>query len=985
MADQPGHPPSVPAGPVLVGRDREQAALRNALAAALSGHGSLVLIGGEAGIGKTALAEALLTEAAQQGALVLVGRCYDLAETPPYGPWAEAIARAPRGNDAPAPPDFGGAGAGSQAALFAQVRDYLAALAATQPLVLLLDDLHWADPASLDLLRVLGRHLADLPILVLATYRADELTRRHPLYQLIPILVREARAERLEVNPLDEAGLRALAYGRYALPAADANRLVTYLHERAEGNPFYTGELLRTLVERRVLRREPGLGWALGGLSGAGVPPLLRQVIDARVDRLGEEARELLSAAAVIGQEVPFALWAAVAEAEEAAVLRVAERAAEVRLVEELDDGTRVRFVHALLREALYEGTAPSRRRILHRQSAETLSKSAAADPDAVAYHFQQAGDPRAAEWLVRAGERAQRGYASLMAADYYTAAVALLERADAPALQRGWLMYRLALLRRGTHPGRSLAYLDEAAGFAAEAGDDALVATTLFARGFHFANSGTNEQALEMLAAGVAALEALSLGDHMRLNEQDGFPATAESRTWRGALVFHLALVGHYAEALAMGERYFAATPPPTLGGTLRGLHYGGAKLGVAVAQAMLGQPEPAHRAFADAYAFLKQVGAYDNMLQTVYLHSALALIPYAVESASTQRELVSVGDQVPLHLQAQLVFKLSWARMWLQLVEANWTEARVAAEEAHRQEHRAARRMANTLLGPLLRAQGDPEAAWTQVREHSPAGPQAAPGSGRCDERLVLQRLAAHLAIDAGDLPAARAWLEAHDRWLAWSGAVLGQAEGQLGWAAYHRTAGDLAQARIHAQRAFTVASNPRQPLALLVAHRTLGELDTLDGHHGEAGDHFDPALTLADACVAPYERALTLLALAELRAAIGDSDHARAVIDEARAILEPLEARPALARAAALAATLDAATATTYSAVPTLPAGLSAREAEVLRLVAQGLSNAEIAARLFLSPRTVTTHLTAIYTKLGVSSRAAATAFAIDHGLR
>src|SRR6185503_7096060 len=148
-----GRSPSPPQHAPLVGREREQAALREAFDAALAGRGGLVLIGGEAGIGKTALAEWLLAEAERQGALVLVGRCYDLSETPPYGPWAEALARAPRGDGLPMPPDLGGADVASQAALFSAVRGYLATLAARCPLVLLLDDLHWADPGSLDLLR----------------------------------------------------------------------------------------------------------------------------------------------------------------------------------------------------------------------------------------------------------------------------------------------------------------------------------------------------------------------------------------------------------------------------------------------------------------------------------------------------------------------------------------------------------------------------------------------------------------------------------------------------------------------------------------------------------------------------------------------------------------------------------------------------------------------------------------------------------------
>jgi predicted ATPase len=192
----------------------------------------LVLIGGEAGLGKTTLAEALLGEAAEQGATVLVGGCYDLAETPPYGPWAEALGRAPAGDDLPAlpaavlPPAHDDAPLTSQDAVLRRVRDYLAALAARRPVALLLEDLHWADAASLDLLRAVARDLRARPALLLATYRDDELTRRHPLYALLPLLDREARAARLTLRRFDAESVEALVVGRYALSAADAARLV---------------------------------------------------------------------------------------------------------------------------------------------------------------------------------------------------------------------------------------------------------------------------------------------------------------------------------------------------------------------------------------------------------------------------------------------------------------------------------------------------------------------------------------------------------------------------------------------------------------------------------------------------------------------------------------------------------------------------------------------------------------------------------------
>ena len=393
-APTPWSGPTADHPPLLVGRAREQAWLSHHLAAALAGQGSLVLIGGEAGIGKTALAETLGREAAAQGALVLTGRCYDLTATPPYGPWLDLLAAYSPAADLPPLPAIlsrGGIGeVASPEALFVQARDFLAAVAARRPLVLILDDLHWADPASLELLRYLARQRTTAP-LFLVTYRVEELTRGHPLYGLLPTLVREAYAARLDLERLGDDAVRSLVRARYPLPEADEARLAAYLQDRAEGNPFFIGELLR-MLEKDALHHLSDGGWALGDLSWAGVPLLLRQVIEARVARLGEDARGLLTVAAMIGQEVPLALWAKVSGIGEEALLDVVERAVEAHLLVETPEGTRARFVHALIREVLYEGVLPSRRRIWHRRVAEALMTTPSPDPDAVAYHFRQAG-----------------------------------------------------------------------------------------------------------------------------------------------------------------------------------------------------------------------------------------------------------------------------------------------------------------------------------------------------------------------------------------------------------------------------------------------------------------------------------------------------------------------------------------------------------------------------------------------------------------
>jgi DNA-binding NarL/FixJ family response regulator len=207
-----------------------------------------------------------------------------------------------------------------------------------------------------------------------------------------------------------------------------------------------------------------------------------------------------------------------------------------------------------------------------------------------------------------------------------------------------------------------------------------------------------------------------------------------------------------------------------------------------------------------------------------------------------------------------------------------------------------------------------------------------------------------------------------------------VAGGAEGHLLWAAYHRASGQRALAHERAVAALASAAEPRQPLALLAAHRFAGELATAAGNRDDAATHLEAALALATACVVPYERALTVLALGELACACDDRARAEEMLDEGRALCSRLGAKPALTRAAALETRLSSLSAPQQ----VYPAGLSAREVEVLRLVATGLSNAEVAEHLVLSPRTVEQHLRSIYNKLGVSSRTAATRFAMEHQL-
>ena len=960
----------------LVGRDRERAVLRGAFAAALSGQGSLALIAGEAGIGKTALAGAVCEEAAAQGALVLVGRCYDRTETPPYGPWIEILDEL-RALPDPSPtlravaiPSI--ARSSSQQALFARMRGYLAALARERPLAVLLDDLHWADAASLDLLRFIARQAPASRTLLLVTYRSDEVARGDPLYSLLPALVREAGAERLDLRPLTDADVRALLDQTYHLPAADSDCLTAYLQERAEGNPFFLGELLRTLHESILVRTATG-AWKLGALEQIRVPALLRQVIDARLERLGAGAEDLLSVAAMIGQVVPLALWVAVGAASEAALLPLITRGIEARVFDALADGTAVQFAHALVREALYERVLPPQRRVWHRRIAEALlAQHGTPDPDAVAHHFGQAGDPQAASWLLRAGERAQRSFAWQAAMLRFEAALALLAEDEAAQGERGWLLFRLAMLRRFEDPASGASSLEEAERLGRATPDLSLVAYARFYRGMLLCMAGCFRPGIDAERSGIALLDALPEHERARLSALDVSADPLDAQNGRGEFTLALAEGGRFAEARALGERIVALPPAETFGSL------GDAWYGLGFVCAALGQPEEARRAFACARETLGAAGHRSMVMATLFDELVLVIFPYETDRPSERRRVQTELRESFMPLNDLYGQRSSRTADAVSLILAGeWPEV-FAFMDPHNLG--PTRLLDASLLAPVARNQGNRDLAWSLVRAGLPQGPETPPDDSAA-YIVPLRAVAVALALDAGDCEAGRRWLEAFDRWLAWSGGVLGQADAHLGWAAYHRAMGETEQARERASAGLAAAAAPRQPLVLLAAQRLLGELDVAAEHLADAGVHLEAALTLAGACEARYERALTLLALAELHQARGDSATATRLLDDVRALCTPMGAALALERAEALAAHLGHA----RTAAAANPAGLTAREVEVLRLVAAGLSNAEVAQRLVVSPRTINGHLTAIYGKLGVGGRGAAIRFALDHGLR
>ena len=961
---------------VLVGRSRERSLVQAQFSAALHGQGGLVILSGESGIGKTTLARDACREAIENGALVLTGHCYDGANTPPYGPWMEVLEEFQTLSDRPRTlseipiPDL--SGGTSQSALFSEMRQFLNAVAREQPLVIVHEDMHWADFASLDLLRVVARQVATVPVVLVMTYRSDEVTRKHPLYHLLPMLVREALAVRIDLSPLSNDDVRSLIEHDYRLSEEHAIRLTSYVQSHAEGNPFFVREFLRSLEGRSLLQLESG-AWTLDELEQIAVPVLLQQVIDTRLARLGDHASGVLAVAAVIGEVVPLGLWASVCQAPEDALFPLIEAAVEARIFSASPDGLTVRFTHALVREALYERILPPRRRVYHRLVGEALERQAGVpELDEIAYHFDQAHDPRAVAWLIRAGERAQRAFAYQGAAQRFEAALTLLEKDEQSPNERGWLNFRLALLSRFQDPVSGLAMLATAERLGRETDDAALVAYARYFQNMLRRIAGDFQQWIATAEESIALLDALSPEDHARLAALDSTSDPLDPQNGRGDLALVLGEIGPFARAVELGEQIVGLPPEETFGSR------GDAYYGLGYAYAALGEPAAARSAFGRAREIFRVGDHLSMVLATLFDELALVVLPYQADQPLERERLEA--ELAEAFVTFEDLFDPSAARLvsiTSDVLSGNWSDALSTVQQS---SPRYIRLVSATLVAPLARQQGKADVAWSLVREGLPSGSDTLPGES-AGHIVPLRALSVRLSLDAGALDEALKWLHAFDRWLEWSGAVFGLADAHLCWAQYFRAIADRSAARERAKLALAAAAEPRQPLTLLAAHRLLAELDLDDGQLDEARTHLDAALALARACEARHEEARTLLVLADLSVAAGDISSVRARLDAVRTLCAPMGAARTLAQADELEQRLPAFH--TGKAVR-LPADLTPREADVLRLLATGLTNAEIADRLSLSPRTINAHLTNIYGKLGVSSRGAAIRFALDQNL-
>ncbi len=440
----------------LVGRGSELNQLRDLWARALQGRGHLALISGEPGIGKTRLAREMSVVAQLNGAVVLAGGCYEYEAAAPYLPfveglrgWAQAqnldALRAKLGAAAPEvaklipeietrlgpltpnpplPPNE------ERLRLFDNLAYFFQSLAATQGLLIVLDDLHWADQGTLSLLHYLLRRLRDARVLILAAYREVELDRTHPLSAALVDWNRERLATRLALGRLTVAETGAMLAALFG-EANVSSELSDAIHRETEGNPFFIEEVAKSLVEQGEIYRVEA-GWERKEIAELTIPQSIKDAIGRRLSRLSAGCTDVLHTAAALGKVFSFGELAAVGSVSEEQLLDALDEAGAAQLVR-AEGGEAFAFTHDKIREVLYEELNPIRQRRLHQRIGEGLEKIYAAAREAhvadIAHHFIQSGDlQKGLTYSLEAAIQARRLFALEEALHYYLRAAECAE-----------------------------------------------------------------------------------------------------------------------------------------------------------------------------------------------------------------------------------------------------------------------------------------------------------------------------------------------------------------------------------------------------------------------------------------------------------------------------------------------------------------------------------------------------------------------------
>jgi class 3 adenylate cyclase len=467
--------------PVLIGRQQELSLLEDALLEAHRGSGRFVVLAGEAGMGKTRLAEELQQRAKRAGTVVMCGTCSEGELSLPYLPFLEAIGNYLAGADVeriklrlgPAScrqlgqllPQLElqttlidpGDPAQAKMRLFEALLALLRIASERTGLLLVLEDLHWADSSTRQLLEYMARRVRRARMLVLCTYRSDELHRRHPLLPIVQAWQRAGTAQVIRLSPLPPADVARMVSAIFEGAPVEAE-LRDFLYARTEGNPFVLEEILKAALECGDIFRAAG-GWERKALNELSLPPTVKDSILLRVERLSEEQAEVLRAAAVLGRTFDYETLVGVAGKPASVVLAALRSLVQQQLMEEERSG-RYRFRHALTREVVHDDLIAPERQRLHLKAAEVLRSRPRTDAMELAFHLLAAGEwEQAIPVALDAADDAEcrKGYAE--AADLYERVIDHVPEES----QRGDVLGRLgrALFMAG-QTRRGQRYLEE-------------------------------------------------------------------------------------------------------------------------------------------------------------------------------------------------------------------------------------------------------------------------------------------------------------------------------------------------------------------------------------------------------------------------------------------------------------------------------------------------------------------------------------------
>jgi DNA-binding NarL/FixJ family response regulator len=1008
MAVPPFDKPIV--SPVLVGRAQEMEALERALRAAQGGAGQCIVITGDAGVGKSRLLAEIGRRAGAERFLTLEGYCFEQDVSFPYAPLVDALRtyltqrtahRAPSEiREALGPlapeivklvpelalvlPDLRATSALDPEAekhrLFESLTQFLLQLAATQPLLIILEDLHWSDQSSLDFLQAFARRLAACPIVLLLSYRREEAPRA--LNHLLAQFDREHLAREITLDPLTRADVDAMLRAIFDLPRPVKAELLDLLHSRTEGNPFFIEEVLKALIAGGEIYYTEGR-WDRRSIGELHVPRSVRDAVQRRMEHLGEVEGDVLTLAAVAGRRFGFALLREANGMDELELLQVVKQLIAAQLVVE-ESADRFAFRHALTHEAVYATLLRRERQALHRRVAEALERlyAGALEPYQadLAYHYYTAEAwEKALQYTRLAGEKAQALYAPHEAIEHFSHA---LEAAQHMALPLPTEIQRArgrAFETVGNFDAARGDY-ERALGAAREAYDTTAQWQALIDLGYLWSSrdyAQTGEYFRQALALARQLGEPSTLA--YCLNRLGNWHVNVEQPS--EALAFH-------REALAifqgLEDRRGLAQTLDLMG----------------MANYLGGDLIQCTACYEQAIALFRELddrpGLASSLASLTISHSSYQsdtmispagpaeAVPAGEAALKIAREIGSRAAEA--YAQFTLGFCLGAQGEYGRALQSARASLEIAEEIEHRQWVTAAHNVLGALYLDML--------ALPEAREHLEATLTLAQRTGSWHwVRHTAAFLASTLILQ-------------HE--LAQAEFVLNTALGsetatqtvveRLCWSAQ----AELACARRDPARALQIVERLLASAANLSGGRVIPRLWKLRGEAlaalGRADEAEADLLAAREAATTQGARPLLWrihVALGKLYQARARRDEAEAEYSAARACVQALAAsvsdeglrRDYVERALA---TMPRPPAPHPTAPSTVRAekekfgGLTAREREVAVLIARGKSNREIAGTLVVGLRTVEAHVTRILNKLGFGSRAEIAAWAVGNGL-